>query len=143
MNFDIGSNQYRNADLGIEIDGASQFTFEHNRRYNELMLRGLLFDKKGALVGKIADSSLVLNVQGEFEIRSDESTVKLLHRETEEVLLEMKFLDKDHIQIHKAKLYSSRGRPFEVTPALWRIADQTHSKEDVDCEGKAVSLKYT
>ena len=53
MDFDIGSNQYRNADNGIEIDGMAQFSFEHNRRYNEMMLRGLIFDQQGALVAKI------------------------------------------------------------------------------------------
>jgi len=141
VNFEIGSNHYRNADAGIEIDGMSQFTFEHNRRFNELMLRGLLFDQNGGLIGKIADSSLIINLQGEFEIQSDASSVKVMRRETEDVLLEVKFLDKDHIQVHKARLYSGRGRQFEVTLAFWRLADDKHSGETVDCDGKLVSLK--
>jgi hypothetical protein len=141
MDFDIGSNQYRNAAGTIEIDGMAQFSFEHNRRYNEMMLRGLVFDNRGALVAKIAENSLVVNVQGEFEMRSEHPVVKLLHRETEKVLLEVKFLGADRIQIHQARIFSGKGRPFMVTPTEWKLADQTHSGENVDCDGKPVSLK--
>lgn len=141
MDFDIGSNQYRNAADGIEIDGMATLSFEYNRRYNEMMLRGLVFDQRGSLVAKIAENSLAVNLQGEFEMRSEPQVVKLLRRETEDVLLEVKFLDGNRIQIHKAKLYTGKGKPFEVTPALWKLKDETHSGETVDCDGKPVSLK--
>ena len=142
MDFDIGSNHYRNAAPSIEIEGMPHLSFEHNRRYNEMTLRGFLYDTKGNLVGKIVESSLAFNVQGEFEMRSEPSVVKLLRRETEEVILEAKFLDKNRVQIHKAKLYSIKGRPFEVTPKHWKLGDDApRSGEDMDCEGKPVSLK--
>ena len=142
MDFDIGSNHYRNAAPSIEIEGMPHLSFEHNRRYNEMTLRGFLYDTKGNLVGKIVESSLAFNIQGEFEMRSEPSVVKLLRRETEEVLLEVKFLDKNRVQIHKAKLYSIKGRPFEVTPKHWKLGDDApRSGEDIDCEGKPVSLK--
>jgi hypothetical protein len=140
MDFDIGSNHYRNATAGIEIDGLGQFSFEYNRRYNEMTLRGLLFDRRGNLAAKIAESSLGLNIQGEFEMVSEPSAVKVVRRETQEVLLEVKFLDKDRVQIHKAKLFTGKGRPFEVTPTHWKIGDTIHSGESVDCEGKPVQL---
>lgn len=141
MDFDIGSNQYRNATNGIEIDDMAQLSFEHNRRYNEMMLRGLIFDQRGSLVAQIAENSLVMNIQGEFEMQSEYPVVKLLRRETEDVLLEVKFLDSNRVQIHKAKLYSGKGHPFVVTPTLWKLKDETHSGENIDCEGKPVSLK--
>jgi len=142
MDFDIGSNHYRNAAPSIEIEGMPHLSFEHNRRYNEMTLRGFLYDTKGNLVGKIVESSLAANIQGEFEMRTEPSVVKVLRRETEQVLLEVKFLGKDHVQIHKAKLYSIKGRPFEVTPKHWKLGDDApHSGEDMDCEGKPVSLK--
>jgi len=141
MDFDIGSNQYRNADSGIEIDGMAQFSFEHNRRYNELMMRGLIFDQRGSLVAKIAENSLAVNLQGEFEMRSEPRVVKLLRRETEDVLLEVKFLDGNRVQIHKANLYTGKGKPLEITPTLWKLKDETHSGENIDCDGKPVSLK--
>ena len=141
MDFDIGSNQYRNAANGIEIDGMAQFSFEHNRRYNEMMLRALIFDQRGSLVAKIAENSFAVNLQGEFELRSEHPVVKLLRRETEEVLLEVKFLDGNRVQIHKAKLYTGKGKPLEITPTLWKLKDETHSGENVDCDGKPVSLK--
>ena len=142
MDFDIGSNHYRNAAPSIEIEGMPHLSFEHNRRYNEMTLRGFLYDTKGNLVGKIVESSLAMNVQGEFEMRSEPSVVKVLRRETEEVILEVKFLDKNRVQIHKAKLYSIKGRPFEVTPKHWKIGDDApRSGEDMDCGGNAVSLK--
>lgn len=142
MDFDIGSNHYRNASNSIEIDSLGQFSFEFNRRYNEMTLRGFVYNQKGNMVGKIAESSLAVNIQGEFEMRTEPSVVKVLRRGTEEVILEVKFLDKDHVQIQKAKLYSIKGRPFEVTPKHWKIGDDApHSGEDVDCNGNAVSLK--
>lgn len=141
MDFDIGANQYRNADSGIEIDGMATLSFERNRRYNEMMLRGLIFDQRGSLVAKIAENSLVVNIQGEFEMRSEYPVVKLLRRATGDVLLEVKFLDSNRVQIHKARLYTGKGKPFEVTPTLWKLKDETHSGENVDCDGKPVSLK--
>ena len=142
MDFDIGSNHYRNASNSIEIEGMPHLSFEHNRRYNEMTLRGFVYDQKGNMVSKIAESSLAINIQGEFEMRTEPSVVKVLRRETEQVLLEVKFLGKDHVQIHKAKLYSIKGRPFEVTPKHWKLGDDApHSGEDMDCEGKPVSLK--
>ena len=141
MDFDIGSNQYRNATNGMEIDGMAQLSFEHNRRYNEMMLRGLIFDQRGSLVAQIAENSLVTNLQGEFEMQSEYPVVKLLRRETEDVLLEVKFLDGNRVQIHKARLYTGKGKPFEITPTLWKLKDETHSGENVDCDGKPVSLK--
>jgi hypothetical protein len=92
-------------------------------------------------VGKISESALGLNIQGEFDMQADASTVKLLHRMSEEVLLEVKFLDKNRIQIHKAKLYSGKGHPFVVTPTFWQLGDDKHSGENIDCEEKPVSLK--
>src|SRR3989442_918185 len=140
MDFDIGSNRYRNASNSIEIDGMAHLMFEFNRRYNEMALRGFLYDKKGNMAGKIAESSLAMNIQGEFEMRSEPSVVKVLRRETEEVLLEVKFLGKDHVQIHKARLYSIKGRPFEVTPKHWKIGDDApRSGEDIDCGGEDLS----
>ena len=142
MDFDIGSNHYRNASNSIEIEGMPHLSFEHNRRYNEMTLRGFLYDTKGNLVGKIVESSLALNIQGEFEMRSEPPVVKVVRRGTDEVLLEVKFLSKDHVQIHKAKLYSIKGRPFEVTPKHWKLGDDApHSGEDADCAGNAASLK--
>ena len=142
MDFDIGSNHYRNASNSIEIEGMPHLSFEHNRRYNEMTLRGFLYDTKGNLVGKIVESSLALNIQGEFEMRSEPPVVKVVRRGTDEVLLEVKFLGKTCVQIHKAKLYSIKGRPFEVTPKHWKLGDDApHSGEDMDCAGNAVSLK--
>ena len=142
MDFDIGSNHYRNAAPSIEIEGMPHLSFEHNRRYNEMTLRGFLYDTKGNLVGKIVESSLAMNVQGEFEMRSEPLVVKVLRRETEEVILEVKFPDKNRVQIHKAKLHSIKGRPFEVAPKHWKIGDDApRSGEDMDCGGNAVSLK--
>jgi hypothetical protein len=142
MDFDIGSNHYRNASPSIEIEGVPHLSFEHNRRYNEMTLRGFVYDQKGNMVSKIAESSLAINIQGEFEMRTEPSVIKLLRRETEEVLLEVKFLNKDHVQINKAKLYSIKGRPFEVTPKHWKIGDDApRTGEDVDCGGNAASLK--
>jgi hypothetical protein len=66
--------------------------------------------------------------------------VKLLHRQKQEVLLEVKLLDKERVQIVKARLFTGRGKPFEVTPAMWRLADKSHSGETVDCGGEPVKL---
>ena len=140
MDFDIGSNRYRNASNSIEIDGMGQFSFEYNRRYNEMTLRGLIFDRNGGLAAKIIESSLDLNIRGEFEVLSAPSVIKLLRRETKDVLLEVKFLDNDRVEISKAKLYTGKGRPFEVTPTAWSLAGNSHSGEYKDCTGGPVQL---
>ena len=140
MDFDIGSNFYRNAHGSIEIDGMLHFSFENNRRYNEIMLKGMVFDQHGTLAARISENTLSLNIRGEYEVVCEASVVKLLHREKQETILEVKFLDKDRVQIQKARLFTGRGRPFEITPAMWRIADKSHSAESVDCAGDPVKL---
>jgi hypothetical protein len=140
MDFDIGSNTYKNAEGSIEIDGMRQLSFDYNRRYNEIMLKGMVFDQHGTLAAKFSENTLSLNIRGEYEMVSVPSVVTLLHKEKEEVLLEVKFLDKEHVQIKKAKLFTGKGRPFEVTSAMWRIADKSHSGEVMDCAGEPVKL---
>ena len=140
MDFDIGSNLFRNADRRIEVDGLSQLVFDYNKRYNEIMLKGMVFDSSGTLLARISENSLAMNIRGAFELVSEGPLLKLLHRETQEVLLEVKFLEKDRVQIHKAKLYTGRGRPFEVTPTMWRLGDKTHTGESLDCGGESVKL---
>lgn len=140
MDFDIGSNQFKNASNGIEIDGMGQFSFEYNRRHNEIMMRGLIFDRNGSLVAKIIESTLDLNIRGEFELVTEAAVVKLIRRDTREVLLELKFTDKDRVQIHQAKLFTCKGRPFEVAPKSWKIGENSHSGEYQDCAGGPVQL---
>ena len=140
MDFDIGGNLYHNAKGSLEIDGMQQFSFDYNRRYNETMLKGMVFDQHGTLAARISENTLSLNIRGEYEMVCEASVVKLVHREKQETILEVKFLDKDRVQIQKARLFTGRGRPFEVTPAMWRIADKSHSAESVDCAGEPVKL---
>ena len=140
MDFEIGSNHYRNAANRIVIDNVGQFMFEHNRRYNEMVLQGLIFDQNGTLAAKISESSLALNIRGEFEMRTEPGTIKLLRRENEELLLEVKVPDKDRVQIYKAKLFTGKGRPLEITQEFWKLGEQSHSKENLDCGGNPVEL---
>jgi hypothetical protein len=140
MDFEIGSNVYRNAQGRIDIDGMTQFSFDHNRRYNETMLKGMVFDQHGTLAARISENTFSLNLRGEYEMVSDASMVKVLHKEKQEILLEVRFLDKERVQIHRARLFTGKGRMFEVTPSLWRIADKSHSDETLDCAGEPVTL---
>src|SRR5438105_4997784 len=110
MQFDIGGNQYRNASNSIEIDGLGQLMFEYNRRYDEMTLRASLFDRNGTLAARISESSLSLNLQGEFLMLCEPSVVKVVRRESQDVLLEIKFLEKEHVQIHKARIYTGKAR---------------------------------
>jgi hypothetical protein len=118
----------------------SQFSFEYNRRYNEVMLKGMIFDHHGTLAAKISENTLALNIRGEYDMVVEGSLVKVLHRERQEVLLEVKFLDQERAQIHKARLYSGKGHLLEVTPTTWKMGDKTHTGESVDCGGEAVKL---
>jgi hypothetical protein len=79
-------------------------------------------------------------VRGEFEAFSEPPFIKLLLRESQKVLLEIRLLDKDHAQIHQARLFTGKGRFLEITPASWKLGDKTHSGEHVDCGGNAVQL---
>ena len=140
MHFDIGGNQYRNASNLIEIDGMGHLLFEHNRRYNDMTLRGMLFDRNGNLVARISESSLALNLHGEFDIDVEASVVRVVMRESRDILLEIKFLDTEHVQIHKAKLYTGKGHLLEITPTSWTLGHDSHSGEIKDCVGEPVRL---
>ena len=140
MDFDIGSNQFKNASNSIEIDGMGQFSFESNRRYNEPLMRGLIFDRNGSLAAKIVESTLDMNIRGELELANEPGLLKVIRRETREVMLEVKILDKDRVQIHQARLFTAKGHPFEVTPKFWRLGDNSHSGEYKDCVGGPVQL---
>ena len=80
MDFEIGSNMYRNAQGRIDIDGMTQFSFDYNRRYNETMLKGMVFDQHGTLAARISENTLSINLRGEYEMVSDASMVKVVHK---------------------------------------------------------------
>jgi hydroxymethylpyrimidine pyrophosphatase-like HAD family hydrolase len=141
MDFDIGSNIYRNALSSIEVDGLWQFSFEYNRRYNEMMLKGLIFDQNGTMTAKLSENSLSFNVRGEYEIVSDPVTVKVLHRENRKVILEVTFQGRDRVQIHNAHLYTGKGHTLEITPTFWKINGKTHTHESMDCQGESLRLE--
>jgi hypothetical protein len=44
------------------------------------------------------------------------------------------------VQIHRAKLFTGKGHPLEVTSKFWKIGDNSHSGEYKDCAGAAVQL---
>ena len=140
MDFDIGSNLYRNAHHSIEVDGIWQFSFEYNRRYNEMMLKGLIFDQNGTLAARISENSLSLNIRGEYEIVSDPLLVKLVRRENKKIILEVSFQNKDRVQIHLAHLHTGKGHALEITPTFWKINGKSHSGVSMDCEGQSVKL---
>ena len=140
MDFDIGSNSYRNAQSSVDVDGIWQFSFEHNRRYNEMMLKGLIFDQNGTMAAKISENSLSLNIRGEYEIVSDPTVVKVLNRQNQNVILEVRFHNKDRVQIHHARLHTGKGHVLEITPTFWKINGKSHSGESMDCEGQPVKL---
>jgi hypothetical protein len=141
MDLDIGSNLYRNAHNSIEVDGIWQFSFEYNRRYNEMMLKALIFDQNGTLAARISENSLSLNIRGEYEIVSDPLLVKLVRRENKKVILEVRFESNDRVQIHMAHLHTGKGHALEITSTFWKINSKSHSGESMDCEGEPVKLE--
>jgi len=119
MELIIGSNVIRNTNSVLNVQGKEQIHLEIGERGDQLLLTMDVYDASGKHIAKLRRNAWSFNDR--FEITTSPSSLKLIDRKTNEVLVEANILSKDKIQISQGRFYTHSGHLLEITPEFWRI----------------------
>ena len=130
MELNIGSNRYRNASGVIKVQDKEQIVLQIQTEDPRLLVTMDLYDATGNHVAHLRRNTWAFNSKNRFELQSSPASaslftfpacLKLLEKETGEVILEINLVDKDTIHIPRGRVYSSKGQLIEITPHCWRL----------------------
>lgn len=141
MELNIGSNIIRNTNGVLTVQGKEQIFLEIGERDDQLLLTMDIYDSAGNHIAKLRRNAWVFNNKDRFEITTIPSSLKLIDKETGDIVVEANVLDRNRIQILQGRFFTHKGHFLEVTPAFWRIAGSiTMSGNMFDSCGGAVAL---
>ena len=140
MELNIGSNIIRNTSGILSVQGKEQIYLEIGQD-DRLLLSMDIYDSKGNHIAKLHRNAWVFNNKNRFEITTSLTSLKLIDKESGDIVVEVNVVDKDRIQILQGRFYTHRGHLLEITPQFWRIAGGlTMSHNVIDRCGQAVVI---
>ncbi len=146
----IGSNLFRNTNGVVKINGKEQLVIETNPEEGALLLTADLYGEDGARIAHLRRNVLMLNRTGQIAVETHRSQadfhadapwVRLLNRQSGEILLEARALSRRRVHIMSGKFRSHKGSLIEITAHYCRLgANTTHFGDIVDSGGKTAVL---
>ena len=140
MELNIGSNIIRNTSSVLNVQGEEQISLEIGERDDQLLLTMDIYDSAGNHVAKLRRNAWVFNNRDRFEVTTSPASLKLIDKESADIVVEANIMGKDRIQIPQGKFYTHRGQLLEITPQYWRIGGITMSGCVIDGCGRAVAI---
>jgi hypothetical protein len=104
------------------VQGQEQISLEIGEIDIQLLLSMDIYNTDRNHIAKLRRNAWVFNNNNRFEITTSPDSLKLIDRETGEIVVEANVLDRDKIQILQGRFYTHRGHLLEITPHYWRIA---------------------
>lgn len=142
MELNIGSNIIRNTSGVLNVQGKEQISLEIGERDNQLLLTMDIYDSAGDHIAKLRRNAWVFNKRDQFEVNTSLVSLKLIDKETGEIVVEANVVDKDKIQVLQGRFYTHTGHLLEITPEFWRIGDSIKmSGNIIDSCGGAVAIE--
>jgi hypothetical protein len=129
MEVNVGSNVYRNANGVLRVQEKEQIVLQIQEDHR-LFLTMDLYDLDGNHIAHLRRNSWAFNTKNRYEIRTSPvaaslftlpASVKLLDKETGDVILEVNLVEKDTLHIPQGKVFSHKGHLLEITPHCWRF----------------------
>ena len=140
MELNIGSNIIRNTTGVLNVQGKDQISLEVSDSDQQVLLTLDIYDSKRNHIAKLRRNAWVFNNKDRFQITTAPSSLKLLDRESGDVIVEINMLNKDRLQILNGKFFTHAGNLLEITPQYWRIMGITMSGNVIDSCGTAVRI---
>ncbi|OGW75298.1 MAG: hypothetical protein A3J72_01890 [Nitrospirae bacterium RIFCSPHIGHO2_02_FULL_40_19] len=142
MELNIGSNIIRNTSGVLSVEEKEQISLEIGERDDQLLLTMDIYDSKGNHIAKLRRNAWVFNDKDRFEVTTIPASLKLIDKESGDIVVEANVVEKDRIQILQGRFYTHGGHLLEITPQFWRIAGGiTMSGNVIDSCGGAVAIR--
>ncbi len=131
MELEIGSNTFRNTNGVLTLQGKEQLVLELRPDSNLLLLTMDLYNKDGDHIAHLRRNRWAFNIEDRFTLFSqppspslflDPPSLKLLDRDTDEVVLEATVVEKDRIVIPQGMFFTHQGQLVEITSHLCRLS---------------------
>lgn len=138
----IGSNTIRNTSGILNVRGKKQIFLEIGRD-GQLLLTMDLYDSARNHVAKLRRNAWAFNKEDKFEVTTTPASLKLIDKETRDVVVEANVEAKSKIKIPRGRFYTHTGDLLEVTPQSWSIWEMKVMMSDniFDSCGKAVTIQ--
>lgn len=140
MELNIGSNIIRNTSGVLNVQGKEQIALEVGESDQQVLLTMDIYDSQRNHIAKLRRNAWVFNNKERFQITTAPSSLKLIDRETGDVIVEVNVIDKNRLQILQGKFFTHTGNLLEITPQFWRIMGLTMSGCVIDSCGTAVAI---
>lgn len=139
MELNIGSNIINNTSGVLTVQGKEQVFLEIGED-GKLLLTMDVYDSNRNHVAKLRRNAWAFNNKERFEVTTSPKSLQLRDKESGAVVVEVKVLDKDSIEIPRGEFYTHLGNLLEITPHYWRIGGLTMSDNLFDSCGGAVAI---
>lgn len=140
MDFEVGSNLYRNSDGTIEIEGVPQIQVSQHPKSGALLVNFALFDDNGRMLAKVVDSTLMFNERRAYALAKTPKNVEIKESASGKVLLQMDLKEPNTVAFTKGEFHTVKGHLLQVSAKEWKIDKQQKSGLNQDMNGGAVKL---
>jgi len=120
MEIDIGSNIIRNTSGVLNVQGKEQIFLELGDD-GQLLLTMDIYDSGKVHIAKLRRNAWVFNNKERFEITTTPASLKLIDRESGDIVVEANVISKDKLKVSNGKFYTHTGVLLEITPQYWRV----------------------
>ncbi|MGH7207396.1 MAG: hypothetical protein ACREI2_14450 [Nitrospiraceae bacterium] len=150
MELNIGSNIFRNTNGVLALQGKEQIVLEMNPDQTQLLLTMDLYDTEGSHIAHLRRNSWAFNDKTRFQLSTspvalslftDPVWLKLTDKETGDVVLEVRAVDKERVHVLRGKFHTHKGKLVEITSHYCRMIGGITKFGDVaDVRGGAVII---
>lgn len=130
MRVNIGSNVFTDTPTILEVKGKSQMIIEEGKNDFQALLTMDFYDEDGKHIAKLRRNSWVFNDKS-YEITTNPKSLKLIDKETNELIMEINVESTSKVRVSNAKFYTSHGQQCIITPNTFVIGGLTMSGNNI------------
>ena len=136
----IGSNLFKDIPSILNVDGKNQIYLEIGERDQQLLLTIDIYNSNGDHVAKLRRNAWVFRKEDIYEITTNPKSLKLIDRENNETILEIKVTNRNSIEITKGRFYTPNGSLIEIARDYLKINGVRLSGNVFIGFGKAIKI---
>ena len=100
----------------------------------------VIYDARRQHIAKLRRNAWAFNNNDRFDITTHPSSLKLIDKETNRVVVEVNVTGTAQIQVLNGHFFTHKGDLLEITPEFWKVHGITMSNNVIDSSGGAVAL---
>ena len=120
MQVNIGSNVFINTPIILEVMKEPQIIIEEGKNDFQALLTMDFYNEEGTHIAKLRRNAWVFNNKN-YEITTNPKSLKLMEKETNEMIMEINVESTSAVRVSNAKFYTSHGQQCTITPNTFVI----------------------